>query len=205
MEQKKIISKEMRSRLRESFPDEAYSKHPTKTFLTVLKAMYVTERLNDVFGIGRWTVEVEVIERTEDYVLVKGEFHSLDYDIVVPKQFGGHKTTGKNTEIADGYKSALTDSISKIASYLEIGIDMFKGKITAKNSSKESSKSESDTPEPEQWLNITPKGSDIPTHEWNNVLKGIADGKIKTLKDVRGFYKVSKKVAEAIEIELNRA
>ena len=91
--------------------------------------MYVTERLNDVFGVGRWTIEVEIIERTNDYVLVQGEFHALDYDVAVPKQFGGHQTTGKNVEIADGFKSALTDCQSKIASYLEIGIDMFKGLI----------------------------------------------------------------------------
>jgi len=119
----------MISKMREGFPAEAYSQHPTKTFLTTLKAMYVTERLNSVFGIGRWTIHVEVIERTENYVLMQGEFESLDYDVIVPKQFGGHPTDGKNTEIADGFKSALTDCQSKIASYFEIGIDMFKGKI----------------------------------------------------------------------------
>lgn len=128
MEKQKITA-EMREELIKSFPDEAYKNHPTKTFLTTLKAMYVTERLNDVFGIGRWSIEVEIIERTTDYVLLQGEFISLDYDVIVPKQFGGHQTTGKNTEIADGFKSALTDCQSKIASYLEIGIDMFKGLI----------------------------------------------------------------------------
>jgi hypothetical protein len=129
MEKKPIISDTMREQLRAPFPPEAYRQHPTKTFLTTLKAMYVTERLNDVFGVGRWTIEVEIIERTQDYVLVQGEFHALDYDVAVPKQFGGHQTTGKNVEIADGFKSALTDCQSKIASYLEIGIDMFKGLI----------------------------------------------------------------------------
>jgi len=127
---KKIFTSEMRDKCRESFPDKAYKQHPTKTFLTTLKAMYVTERLNDVFGIGRWTILTEIIERTNDYVLLQGEFKSLDYDVVLPKQFGGHLTTGKGTEIADGYKSALTDCQSKIASYLEIGIEMFKGNVT---------------------------------------------------------------------------
>ena len=125
-----MITDTIRQQLRAGFPDEAYSKHPTKTFLTTLKAMYVTERLNDVFGIGRWTIEIEIIERTDNYVLLQGEFKSLDFDVVAPKQFGGHNTTGNNTEIADGFKSALTDCQSKIASYFEIGIDMFKGKIT---------------------------------------------------------------------------
>ena len=122
MSTKSKITDVMVKRLREGFPPEAYSQHPTKTFLTTLKAMYVTERLNEVFGIGRWTIDVEIIERTDDYVLVQGEFISLDYDVICPKQFGGHTTTGKNVEIADGYKSALTDCQSKIASYFEIGI-----------------------------------------------------------------------------------
>ena len=126
---KTAITKEMRVKLRDSFPNEAYSPHPTKTFLTTLKAMYVTERLNDVFGVGRWSIKHTVEERTNDYVLIRGEFISLDFEVITPDQFGGHNTSGTNTEIADGYKSAVTDCISKIASYLEIGIDMFKGKI----------------------------------------------------------------------------
>lgn len=124
-----VISQEMRIELRKDFPKEAYKKHPTKTFLTTLKAMYVTERLNDVFGIGRWTIEIEIVERTTGYVLVQGEFKSMDFQVIVPKQFGGHVTVGKNTEVADGFKSAVTDCQSKIASYLEIGIEMFKGLV----------------------------------------------------------------------------
>ncbi len=138
--EKKKFTNEMRERCRAKFPDKAYKKHPTKTFLTTLKAMYVTERLNDVFGIGRWTIHTEVIERTNDYILLQGEFESMDYDVTVAKQFGGHCTTGKNTEIADGYKSAFTDCMSKIASYFEIGIEMFKGNIVVGTSSNTESK-----------------------------------------------------------------
>lgn len=127
--EKTKITDDMRIALRADFPDGAYKAIESKTYLTTLKAMYVTERLNDVFGIGRWTITVEIIERTSDYVLLQGEFDSLDFEVIVPKQFGGHATTGKGTEIADGYKSALTDCQSKIASYLEIGIEMFKGNI----------------------------------------------------------------------------
>lgn len=138
--EKKSISKEMRDALRADFPEEAYSAHPSKTFLTTLKAMFVTERLNDVFGIGRWTVHHEVVLTTNDYVLVSGTFESLDYDVHIPTQYGGHQTTGKNTEIADGYKSAITDCISKIASYLEVGIRMFKGEINPPNKGNSESK-----------------------------------------------------------------
>jgi hypothetical protein len=143
------ISDDMRKQFRADFPKSAYQGHPTKKFLTTLKAMYVTERLNSVLGVGRWSINVDVIERTDDYVLVQGELICLDYEVIVPKQFGGHKTTGVNTETADGFKSALTDCQSKIASYLEIGIDMFKGHINNKgiNTNRETPPKSELTPE----------------------------------------------------------
>lgn len=127
MEEKPKITPEMREKLSESFPPEAISKHPTKTFLSTIKAIFVVERLNDVFGIGRWDFCTEVVKETADYILVSGTLVILDYDVRVPSQYGGHKTTGTNTEIADGFKSAVTDALSKCSSYLEIGLDIFKG------------------------------------------------------------------------------
>lgn len=123
------ISKEMRDELSKLFPEEAIDKHPTKTFLSTLKAIYIVERLNKVFGFGRWTVEHVIEKETPDYILMRGQLIILDYNVTIPEQFGGHATTGKNTELADGYKSAVTDILSKSASYLEIGIDVFKGKV----------------------------------------------------------------------------
>lgn len=121
------ITNEIREKLRQPMPKEAISQHPTKKFLSTIKAIYVTERLNDVFGIGRWNLTHEVVKETDTYVLMKGKLVLLDYDCEIPEQYGGHNTTGINTEIADGYKSAVTDIQSKCASYLEIGIDVFKG------------------------------------------------------------------------------
>jgi hypothetical protein len=127
--EKPKITPEMRTALREEFPDGAYSQHPTKTFLTTLKAAYVMERINDVFGIGRWNLHHSVVSHEKGYVLMKGRLIISDYDCIVPEQYGGHSTEGKNTELADGYKSAITDMLSKSASYLEIGLEMFKGNI----------------------------------------------------------------------------
>ena len=189
---KEAITSEMRKELRKPFPAEAYSKHPTKTFLTTLKAMYITERLNDVFGIGRWSINVEIIERTDDYVLVQGEFICLDHEVLVPKQFGGHKTTGKNTEIADGYKSALTDCQSKIASYFEVGIDMFKGKIKVGGSTYKKPYVAPAPPKPKPKKTV-PKalkkmeGKNM-TPEYLNVVTAITDGKLKSIADVEKYY-----------------
>jgi hypothetical protein len=53
-------------------------------------------------------------------------------------------------------------------------------------------------PEPEKWLNVANKQGE-PTPEWNNTLKGIAEGKVKSVADVRKYFKVGKEVAQAIE------
>jgi len=126
MESKNVM--DIRAELRKPFPPEAITPHPTKTFLSTIKAIYVTERLNDLFGIGGWTLEHEIISDEPDYVAVRGQIVIGEpYNIKTPMQYGGHNKTGKNTEPADGYKSAMTDCQSKCASYLEIGIDVFKG------------------------------------------------------------------------------
>ena len=125
---KKLSDKQLEE-LRKPFPAEAISQHPTKTFLSTIKAIYVTERLNNIFGIGGWDLQYSIIEDTTDYVTVQGRIVIPEYSIQTPMQFGGHTKIGKNTEPADGYKSAMTDCQSKCASYLEIGIDVFKGKV----------------------------------------------------------------------------
>lgn len=159
------ITNEMREQLRAEFPAEAYKQHDSKKFLTTLKSAYVFERLNDVFGIGRWNVEHEVVSHENGYVLMKGILKILDYDCHIPEQYGGHITKGTNVALDDGYKSAITAIISKSASYLEIGIDMFKGLITPP----------SDNKKPDQ--NIQTAGPEILTknfvdNEWNGKLYG---------------------------------
>ncbi len=123
------ITPEMHDALRAEFPGEAYKKHDSKSYLTTLKAMYVVERLNAVFGLGRWTVIHKVESAENNYVLMSGYIKVFDYDVHVPIQYGGHATSGTGKEPADGYKSAITDILSKSASYLEIGIELFKGNI----------------------------------------------------------------------------
>jgi hypothetical protein len=199
MEDKKNkLTEGQRIKLRAKFPEEAYSQHPTKTFLTTLKAMYVTERLNDVFGIGRWNIHTEIAERTDDYVLVKGRFESLDYDVTIPDQYGGHKTSGTNTEIADGFKSAITDCQSKLASYLEVGIDVFKGKVKVNNDDPK----KGDNEQEKKWLN---KWSDrdktkiIPLY-YKIIEKAKTQG--NTIKDLRKHYKISKEIEKEVEFDL---
>jgi hypothetical protein len=117
---------------REPFPAESIAPYPGKPYLSTIKAIYITERLNKVFGVGRWVLEHQSVDALDpEFALVRGELKLLDYpDLKITPQYGGHKTQGKNTDPADGFKSAVTDCLSKCASYLEIGIDVFKGKQT---------------------------------------------------------------------------
>ncbi|HMZ95117.1 MAG TPA: hypothetical protein PLD56_11425, partial [Chitinophagales bacterium] len=64
------VTKEMREALRMPLPKEAVKQHPTKTFLSSIKAIYVTERLNDVFGVGSWQIKVNHVTTTDKSMVV---------------------------------------------------------------------------------------------------------------------------------------
>jgi hypothetical protein len=105
-------------------PPEAIKPHPTKDYLSSIKAIYVIERLNEVFGIGRWTYRTRVVESDPKTAMVV-----MWVRLVVPEygisleQYGG----SDNKDRGDAYKGAVTDALSKIGSYLGIGIDVYKG------------------------------------------------------------------------------
>jgi len=184
------VTKEMREALRMPLPVGAVTKHPTKTFLSSIKAIYVTERLNDVFGVGSWHLRVNHVTTTDkSMVVVKVEFSIPEYGIYF-ECYGGNDNGGensKNFDLGDAYKGATTDALTKIGSYLEIGIDVFKGLNTA--------------PAPQQqfkkWLNITDSnGSD--TKEWLNVITAINEKKITSIAEVKKYYNLSKEVEQKI-------
>lgn len=125
---------EIYKKLTAPFPDKAYSADITRAdkVLTSLKAQYVVERLNEVFGLGNWKLDGEWKE-VDDGVMFFGELTAQYKDgenLVtiatghVPG-FGGvdHANSG------DAYKSARTDCLSKSASLLGVGNEMYKGNI----------------------------------------------------------------------------
>ena len=130
------ITKEMRGKLREPLPSEAVSQHPTKSFMSSIKSIYVAERINDVFGVGSWTLKSQVTERV-DYKREDKNKVLRDVRFVVVKAFLEIPSVGfygeayggnDNEDIGDAYKGAVTDAFTKIAGQqLEIGIDIFKG------------------------------------------------------------------------------
>jgi len=61
----------------------------------------------------------------------------------------------------------------------------------------------SNDPSPTKWLNATESDKKTPTKEWNNIMKGINEGMINSVNDVRKYYKVSKEVSSLLELALS--
>lgn len=112
-------------------PPESVSPHPTKPYLSSIKAIYVLERLNEVFWIGAWTIKTDQIwEVNNGMVVVKVIFEVPEYGIYY-ECFGWNDNwgeTSKNFDLWDAYKWATTDAITKICSYMGIWMDVFKWK-----------------------------------------------------------------------------
>jgi hypothetical protein len=186
----KTLSVEQLNLLKSPLPSEAIKAHPTKTYLSSIKAIYVTERMNDVFGVGQWHTKVRKEEHAGGgMVVVHVTFEVPEYGIYY-ECYGGNDNGGensKNFDLGDAYKGATTDAITKIGSYLGIGIDVFKGKNTAPP------KQENPDEPKKEWLNIG-------TPAFEKAKAAIQAG-THTVADVRKKYAISKKTEEALNAQ----
>lgn len=114
---------EVYAALNAPLPKEAIKPHPSKTYLSTIKAIYVVERFNQVFGIGGWTQKVEHVENADEMVIVKVTIEVPEWGIH-QEAYGGND----NKDKGDAYKGAATDALTKIGSFLGVGMDVFKGK-----------------------------------------------------------------------------
>ena len=105
--------------------------------LSTIKGIFVTERLNQVFGVGGWVVKTDLSspiatvhtttnagrERIEYTAVAKTIFtvpaHDIYYECIA---------SSTNSDPGDAAKGATTDAITKIASWIGIGIDVYKGR-----------------------------------------------------------------------------
>ena len=118
------LTPEMVRALYAPMPAEALKPHPTKDYLSSVKAIFVIDRLNEVFGIGGWTYKTQVIECAPDsaMVVMLVVLRVPEYGIRL-EQYGG----SDNKDRGDAYKGAVTDALGKIGSYLGIAMDVYKG------------------------------------------------------------------------------
>lgn len=121
METKKILTDAQKLQLSQPLPAEAKKPHPTKKYLTSINSIFVTERLNDVFGRGSWQVHSELQEIRDKMVVVKTTLSIPDYGIEY-ECYGGND----NADLGDAYKGAVTDAITKIGSWMGIGVEVWK-------------------------------------------------------------------------------
>ena len=191
MEIKKVTS-EMRAMLNAPLPEKAVTQHPTKTYLSSIKAIYVVERLNDVFGVGSWksTVTKESIT-DKGMVVVKLVFEIPEYGIY-HESFGGNDNGGdsnKNFDLGDAFKGATTDALTKICSFLEIGISVFKGEGNG-NSRPAPATSQTQNPAITEWLS---------EENFNIAMKADKKGILATLNAYNG------KAGKGMKKEYNKA
>lgn len=104
------------AQLCEPLPPEALKQHPSKTYLTTINPMYVVDRLNNVFGIGKWQIHYDIIEADGKMPVVKGTLIIPEIGVHI-EQFGGND----NADRGDAWKGAATDALTKCASYLGVG------------------------------------------------------------------------------------
>ena len=118
--------RDINAELKADFPNEAYTVDSSRGFnLTSIKAQYINDRLNSVFGIFGWNFETETIKDDQKGILFKGTLTvTLDDKTRVVTNFGSspHKKIA-----SDSYKSASTDALGKCASMIGIGDKTFKG------------------------------------------------------------------------------
>lgn len=124
------IKEDVYGKLLEEFTGDALSTDNSRGFdLTSIKAQYIVERLNTVFGVDGWDARYDVVTLDID----KGAIIKCLLTAAAPGHrpiarmaFGG---CGVKKNLGDLVKSAMTDALGKAASHLGIGNEVFKGKV----------------------------------------------------------------------------
>jgi len=175
--------------------------------LTSIKSIYITERLNDAFGLGRWFIHDEIVEvqrpqstvdrdgneKTQPpMVIVKAHLELLDYAWFRAASYGGNN----NPDLGDAYKGAVSDAISKIgAIYLGIAVDVYKGLSF-------------EQPKQEVARQSAPRAEQATTPKPNGQTNGHSNGHVKGPNDAEGSNAVSEGKAKrfiAIALSTNKS
>jgi hypothetical protein len=126
------IPKELIDKLKTPLPQDAVKENsdPKKRGMSSIKSIYITERLNEVFGLGQWLQVDKFVEKVaKPEGSGKGDSIVLKSILVVPKYgiyfeaYGGND----NYDPGDAYKGACTDALTKMAAFMYVGMDVFKG------------------------------------------------------------------------------
>ena len=153
---------EIAEQLTRPLPPEAISAHANKPGLFSVKAIYIIERLNEVFGLNGWEDDYDVVE-TGPMVVVRGCLRIPKYGIF-RQQYGGND----NPDRGDAYKGACTDALSKCASQLGIAIDVYKGRGPGSLPAAQLGPESSGTPNPDR-IDFRPDSTDDRTRRFREM------------------------------------
>ena len=133
--------------------------------LTTIQAGYITMMLNYVVGIGGWAFERSEVRIVEDHKTVEVTLFIANEKGTVASHtaFGGSRNPGP-----DGFKSAVTDGLTKAASYFGLGEEVFCGKVTAADLAKYAARKreiEANTPAPKKTTKKTTKKAEYKISE----------------------------------------
>jgi hypothetical protein len=199
---------DIRTALLAPLPSEALKQHPTRSYLTSINSIYVTERFNDVFGLDGWRYRTEIVKDDGKWVVVQVFFTSpTSEDTAIERSaFGGND----NEDIGDRYKGAVTDALTKIGSLMGVGSHVWKNEnvpprtasarpTETKSPEQVAQRSNTAVPqgEPEEWLNVLNKAGEFTTLGLEYAERVYANE--MTVKDIRKLFKLSRANAEALE------
>lgn len=132
------LPQEIQDILKKPLPAEAIGKHPRIEGLSSIKAAFVLERLNEAFGTGGWDDSATIIDRStrtevwgagtpkEKTVTLHVATVQLFFTV---EKYGLHKENfggSDNVDLGDALKGARTDALTKIASELGVGLEIYK-------------------------------------------------------------------------------
>ena len=202
-----MTQQQLQDALNAPLPAEAIKPHPTKSYLSTINAIYVTERFNQVFGVGRWGTTSDVIEAADKMIVLRVHFWAYSPveggDMIKLESYGGND----NPDRGDAYKGAMTDAITKIGSFLGIGADVWKNKgpVASQNGSGRTNArrpissqgqdvaSDSDD---KSWLNLTDKNGNV-TVRGQQIIDGVKHGEY-TIDQIKAKYRVNKRDFELL-------
>lgn len=119
--------------LNRKIPQWALSDRPGAGKLTSIKSIYITETLNEMFGIGRWAVQCELIPINGNTFIQTKKGDTLFYTVMMKVIFQADKVyyeciaSADNTDLGDAAKGAISDCLSKIGSWMGIAAAVYRG------------------------------------------------------------------------------
>lgn len=119
--------------LNRKIPQWALSDRPGAGKLTSIKSIYITETLNEMFGIGGWTVQCELIPINGNTFIQTKKGDLSFYTVMMKVIFQTNDihyeciASADNTDLGDAAKGAISDCLSKIGSWIGIAAAVYRG------------------------------------------------------------------------------